>query len=76
MALTDAKKACDFSSWKNGYPIRALAAAYAESGDFPNAIKWEERAIELATLESEKQQWRELLELFKQGKPYRTDLKK
>ncbi len=45
-------------------------SGYAESGDFDNAIKWIEKAIELAP-GKEKSDYRFYLDLYKQGKPYR-----
>ena len=72
-AVANATTACKLSAWEEGEYIDTLAAAYAESGDFPNAIKWQEKAIALATKESEKHLWRERLELYKAGEPYRED---
>jgi hypothetical protein len=51
-----------------------LAAAYAESGDFPNAISWQEKATELAP-KSYKRYYVEELELYRLNKP-RHDLGK
>ena len=46
-ALELATRACELSTWTRPDSLDALAAAYAETGDFPNAIKWETQAIEL-----------------------------
>jgi tetratricopeptide (TPR) repeat protein len=46
-ALEDAKKACSLSKWKIADYIDTLAAAYAESGDFDSAIRYEQQAIDL-----------------------------
>lgn len=51
------------------------AAAYAENGEFGEAVKWQEKAIELAPT-SEKADLRSRLELYKSGKPYRDEPKK
>ena len=72
-ALTHANKACDLSSWQKGDFIDSLAAAYAESGDFPQAIMWQQRALTLMKLDSAEQQQdsAKRLELYKAKKPYR-----
>ena len=61
--------------------VGTLAAAYAESGDFEKAKEWEAKAIEMATTDrsvtdKDKQEMRDRLELYKQGKPYREEPKK
>ena len=73
-AVTNATSACILSAWADWSNIDTLAAAYAELGDFNSATKWQEKAIELATDESDKEDMKFRLELFKQGKPYRDTL--
>ncbi len=68
-ALEYAKKANQLSGGKDSVVLDILAAAYAESGDFAKAREWEEKAIELAPKEINKD-YRDQLELYKQGKPY------
>ncbi len=76
VAVTNATKACELTAWKTWSYVATLAAAYAESSDFANAIKWQEKAIELATKEQDKQSGQERLELYFAGKPYRESPKR
>ena len=68
-AVENANRAHQLTGRKKWTNLCALAAAYAESGDFAKARDWQEKAIELAP-ENSKQGPRNLLELYKQGKPY------
>jgi tetratricopeptide (TPR) repeat protein len=47
LAITDAKTACELTHWKRATYIDTLAAAYAESGDFNSAVRYQEQAISL-----------------------------
>jgi tetratricopeptide (TPR) repeat protein len=61
---------CEQSQWKNGEHLETLAAGYAEGGRFDDAVKWQEKAIELRAPEEDKSDMRERLELYKQRKPF------
>lgn len=67
-AVKLASKACMLSKWKHYGYLSVLSAAYAESGDFKNAIKWQRKAIELAP-NAEKQDYRQRLKLYEAGNP-------
>jgi tetratricopeptide (TPR) repeat protein len=69
-AVELATTACEMSGWNNAHGVGALAAAYAESGDFVNAVKWQEEFLRLCS-EGDKKKWGFLLELYKSGKPFR-----
>jgi tetratricopeptide (TPR) repeat protein len=71
-AVENATKGCEMSGWKEPYSIDALAAAYAEIGDFKNALKWQEKAIEYGIPHAEELEMaRRRLTLFESKKPYR-----
>jgi tetratricopeptide (TPR) repeat protein len=46
-ALVYAVRACQFSDWQDAGCMSTLAAAYAATGDFELAAKWEVRAREM-----------------------------
>ena len=72
-AVEYATKACEMSEWKDPYWFDTLAAAYAEVGDFDNAVKWENKSLasnaSYATLERMSQR----LSLYEQKKPYHEE---
>ena len=70
LAVADATKACELAEWKNPVFLDTLAGSEAESGRFELAVKWQEKAVELAA-ESRKDDYRSRLAVYKSGKPYR-----
>jgi len=69
-AVADATKACEVTTWHDPGYLSTLAAAYAETGDFASAEKWQGRAIGLAS-EPLKSKLRARLDLYRARKPYR-----
>ena len=47
-----ARQACDISTWKNPQFIASLAAAYAENGQFDQAITYQQQALNFPTFET------------------------
>ena len=63
-AIEHAARACSLLQSENPLYLGILAAAYAESGDFEQAVKWQAKALELA-MEHEKPDFQKNLDLFK-----------
>jgi tetratricopeptide (TPR) repeat protein len=71
-ALQLALKACELTDWKNPSCLDTLAAAYARLGDFVNAIKWQEKALESPKLSNNKDAQQRLV-LYREHKPWPSD---
>ena len=69
-AVASATKACELGEWKYPPFLDTLAAAYAESGNFDEAVKWQTEAIEIQKDEKEKNDYRSRLKLYQDKKPY------
>ncbi|QDT98040.1 tetratricopeptide repeat protein [Gimesia aquarii] len=69
-AVEAGKKACEFSDWKEPNFIDTLAAAYAESGDFEQAVKYQKMLLKMLNESADKRDFEERLELYLAGKPY------
>jgi beta-lactamase regulating signal transducer with metallopeptidase domain len=72
-ALKRATVACELSDWQDVAGLETLAAAYAESGDFGQAIQWQTKANELNPHKGDRPATADPLDLYKQGKPYRDN---
>ena len=71
-AVDYAKKACELTDWKKPDYLATLSAAFAESGGFQEAIKWQTKSLEGPELEQDKDtEYRQRLKMFEEGKPYR-----
>jgi tetratricopeptide (TPR) repeat protein len=71
-AVTLATKACELSQWQAREYVAALAAAYAETGDFKKAVEYGQKALEIAR-DVEKVETQKMLDGFKANKPYRHE---
>jgi tetratricopeptide (TPR) repeat protein len=69
-AVSNAWRACEETKWSRADFVDTLAAAYAEKSDYTNAVKYQEKAIQLMR-PVERKDFRMRLELYRVGKPYR-----
>ncbi|MBI3862951.1 MAG: tetratricopeptide repeat protein [Planctomycetia bacterium] len=69
-AIEHATAACQSAAWADAGDIFALAAAYAEAGDFKNAVMWQKYAVDIAP-KAKQDFCRSVLVLYEGEKPYR-----
>jgi tetratricopeptide (TPR) repeat protein len=84
-ALKMARKGCDLTQQPTEWGLDcrdALAAAYAETGDFDEAIRYQKQSLDKVLnargwglLEEDKKKMKDRLALFEQHKPYREPTK-
>jgi hypothetical protein len=73
-AVELAQRAANFSGGNQPAILGTLAAAYAEAGHFPEALRTGEEAVRLAAAAGNRdlgEKIRSCLELYRAGKPYR-----
>lgn len=70
-AVASATRACELTRWKSPRPLATLAAAFAEAGEFGNAVQMQQKAIEVTP---EKDPvigyYQACLERYRAGKPW------
>jgi serine/threonine-protein kinase len=72
-AVEHARTAAELSGWSNPGVLDTYAAALAEAGEFGEAAKWQQKAIELPGFSVQAREDARLrLELYRAGKPYRA----
>jgi tetratricopeptide (TPR) repeat protein len=74
-AVKLARTACELTAWKDMHYLSTLAAAYAEAGQFDEAVRWQEKALddkEYANASGEGA--RQRLQLYRDKKPYRQGI--
>jgi tetratricopeptide (TPR) repeat protein len=73
-AVKWAKRSCELTHWKECGSIDGLAAAYAECGDFDQAIKFEQQALQMNRISKrDRLEMEKRLSRFKERKPYRDN---
>src|SRR5260221_71516 len=70
-AVEYARKAAELTKWENAGALDTLAAAYAEAGNFDEAVKWENKALSFAEfVKNLGDEARKRLELYTARQPY------
>jgi tetratricopeptide (TPR) repeat protein len=69
-ALDHAQRVIELVGENNAAILDSLSAAYAELGDFQQAVHWPQKAVEMAG-KGIKDDLAARLDLYKQGKPFR-----
>jgi tetratricopeptide (TPR) repeat protein len=69
-ALELAEVACDLTHWENASFLDTLACAYAECGQFDEAVRWVGQVLDLVE-EGARAEYEARRELYRAGKPYR-----
>jgi hypothetical protein len=73
-ATQEALQACEASHWEDFGYVDTLAAAYAETGNFEQAVKFEEQAVGMLSPENSlRDKMERRLALYQDHKPYRED---
>jgi tetratricopeptide (TPR) repeat protein len=63
--------ACELTGYHDHLCLDTLAAAYAEAGDFAAAVRWQSKALELASGDARfAAGYRARVKLFREGTPY------
>jgi tetratricopeptide (TPR) repeat protein len=67
-----ATKACEAAGWTSPAYLETLAAAYAENGQFDEAVQWQTKAVDLLQPgDVAAKEALARLNLYREGKPYR-----
>lgn len=75
-AIRAGTRACELRRWKDAPSIDTLAAAYAEIGNFDQAVKLQQQALQLRSITPERRQgMQERLVSYQKHKPYRQPAK-
>lgn len=70
-AIQYATHACEMTSWNRANELDTLAAAYAEAGQFQEAVKWQTTALE-AGGNIDRDDFKARLALYQKGQAYRS----
>jgi hypothetical protein len=72
-AVQHATKTCEMTNWKHDDYIDTLAAAYAEAGEFEEAVKREHEALELPDMKPKQDEGKARVLLYQSRTPFREE---
>ena len=76
-AVEHAREAAELTNWEDANVLDTLAAAYAEAGNFEEAVKWEIKALSFPEFaQSYGEEARKRLQLYTERKPYHESMPK
>ncbi len=70
-AIALARTACELTQWRDPGLLDTLAAAYAEAGNFAEAVRWQEKALAMGDFAKDHPDALERLALYKKKRPWR-----
>jgi len=73
-ALACAQRAGTLANWAEDEDYSNLAAAYAELGDFQQAVHWQQRAVEMAQSAEDRSEEKKRLQLYLAERPFRLEI--
>jgi tetratricopeptide (TPR) repeat protein len=74
-AVADTRRACELTQWRDAESLSALAAVYAELDNFAQAIKWQKKALSLASSDVERTSLELYLEFYTKHERVESDYK-
>ncbi len=74
-ALDDATRACELFNWQDANAMDNLAAANAETGNYADAVKWDNKYLSFPLEKAAADVGRQRLALYQQKKPYHEPAK-
>lgn len=67
-----AEQLCESAAWEDADYLDTLAAAYAEAGDFQQAVKYQKLSIEILDEAVDRDVFKKRLARYREGQPYHT----
>ncbi len=74
-AIQLATESCRLTQYAQAHILSTLGAAYAETGNFEEAVKWAEKGLEIADEDREKEALGKELQSYRDKKPWRELMK-